>query len=100
MSLLECFTAPVSTLLSPLFTQIPVVVVPSSFEAERFSKLYKLPFNLVEKYGAKLYKYHLPYSEFTDMKMKNLNKKIVSKIVPEGVRTISEALTSARLLML
>ena len=33
----ECFTAPISTLLSPLFTKLPVVVIPSSFEADRFA---------------------------------------------------------------
>ncbi len=81
----ECFTAPISTLLSPLFTKIPVVIVPASFEAERFSKLYHLPFHLIEKYGARIYKYHLPLSEFTDEKMKKLNKNIIAKIVPEGV---------------
>ena len=42
--ILECFTAPVSTLLSPLYTKIPVVGIPTSFDAERFSKLYHFPF--------------------------------------------------------
>jgi hypothetical protein len=36
--IMECFTAPVTTLLSPLFTKIPVVALSTSFEAERFAK--------------------------------------------------------------
>lgn len=81
----ECFTAPISTLFSPIFTKSPVVVVPSSFEAERFSKMYKLPFNLIEKFGLKLYKYALPYTQVVEAKMRKFNQKINTCIVPEGV---------------
>ncbi len=82
---LECFTAPISTLFSPLWTKIPVVAIPTSFEADRFSKLYKLPFNLVEKVGLKIYKYALPYTDIFDSKFKEANPKIKTRIVPEGV---------------
>jgi glycosyltransferase involved in cell wall biosynthesis len=83
--IIECFTAPVSTLCSQLFTKIPVVGLPTSFEAERFSKLYKFPFDRIQNWGLKTYKYFLPYTKFFDQKMKALNPKIISKIVPEGV---------------
>lgn len=82
---IECFTAPISTLFTPLWTKIPVVALPSSFEADRFSKKYHLPFSLIEKFGCKFYKYFLPYSLYTDIKMKQMNPRIISKIVPEGV---------------
>jgi glycosyltransferase involved in cell wall biosynthesis len=83
--IIECFTAPISTLFSQLFTSIPVVGLPTSFEADRFSKLYKLPFDQIEKLGLKTYKYFLPYTKHFDNKIKRYNPKVLSKIVPEGV---------------
>lgn len=83
--IVECFTAPISTLFSPLFTKIPVVALPTSFEAERFAKQYHLPFHWVEKFGLKLYKYFLPTSEFFEKKMCKINPKVKTKIVPQGV---------------
>lgn len=83
--IIECFTAPISTLCSQLFTKIPVVGLPTSFEAERFSKLYKFPFDRIQNWGLKTYKYFLPYTKYFDQKMRAVNPKIISKIVPEGV---------------
>jgi glycogen synthase len=81
----ECFTAPISTLFTPLFTHVPVVALPSSFEAEHFSEKYHMPFKYVERFGSKFYKYFLPYSHAIDQKMKKLNPHVISMIVPEGV---------------
>ena len=83
--IVECFTAPISTLFSPLFTKITIVALPTSFEAERFSKLYHLPFDKIEKFGLRFYKYFLPYTKYMDGQIKKVNPKIYSKIVPEGV---------------
>jgi len=83
--IIECFTAPTSTLFSPLFTKIPVVALPTSFEADRFSKLYHMPFDKVERLGLKFYKYFLPYTKSFDKKIKSVNKRAITKIVPEGV---------------
>ena len=83
--IVECFTAPISTLFSPLFTKIPVVGLPTMFAAEQFAKKYHLPFHLIEKIGCRFYKYCLPYSEYDNNKIKNVNQKIVTKIVPQGV---------------
>ena len=55
----EFFTAPISTLFSPLFTNIPVIAVPTSFEAERFAKLYHLPVDKIESFGLRFYKYFI-----------------------------------------
>jgi hypothetical protein len=82
---IECFTAPISTLFSPLWTRIPVVAIPTSFEADRFAQLYKLPFDLIEKYGLKLYKYALPYTPAFENKFKKMNPSITTEVVPEGV---------------
>lgn len=83
--IVECFTAPISTLLTPLYTHIPVVALPSSFEAEHFSKKYHVPFKYFERFGSHVYKYFLPYTEYVDQKMKKMNPDIISMIVPEGV---------------
>lgn len=82
---IECFTSPISTLFSPVLTNTPVVAIPTSFEADRFTKLYHLPFGVIEKFGCRFYKYFLPYTEFLDVKMRKYNPNIISKIVPEGV---------------
>jgi len=83
--IIECFTAPISTLFSPLFTKIPVIGLPSMFNAKEFSKKYHLPLYLIEKFGMKFYRYMLPYSEVDNAKAKRLNPKIITKIVPQGV---------------
>lgn len=84
--IIESFVAPVSTLCSPLFTKIPVIGLPSMFNAKEFSKKYGgLPFHWIEQWGSKYYKYFLPYSNIDSAKMKQLNPSIIYKIVPQGV---------------
>ncbi len=81
----ECFTAPISTLLTPLFTSIPVIAKPTSFEAKRFSKKYLFPFFLIERFGCKMYRYFLSSCKSSDVKIKIFNPNIISRIIPEGV---------------
>lgn len=83
--IIECFTAPASTLLSPLFTKIPVIALPSMFNAIEFYKKYHVPFHWIEKMGMKSYKYMLPYSEVDSAKAVRLNPKIKYKVVHQGV---------------
>lgn len=83
--IIECFTAPISTLFSPVFTRIPVVVLPSMFNAEEFSRKYGIPVHLVERFGARFYKYMMPYSNVDEAKIKRMNPNIVTRIVPQGV---------------
>ncbi len=83
--LIESFAAPISTLFSPLYTKIPVVALPSMFNAKEFSQKYHLPFYLVERFGIKFYKYIMPYSDVDSAKAVSLNPKINFKIIPQGV---------------
>lgn len=83
--IIECFTAPISTLFSPLFTKIPVIALPTSFEAERFSRLYHLPLWRIEKFGCRFYTYFAALTPFLADKMKNYNPSIISRIIPNGV---------------
>jgi glycosyltransferase involved in cell wall biosynthesis len=83
--IVESFVPPWSVSFAPLLTTIPVVGLPSTFNAHEFSKKYHLPFHWIERFGSKFYKYFLPYSRELDDKMKNYNPDIVSVIVPEGI---------------
>lgn len=83
--IVECFTAPISTCFSPLFTKIPVIGMPTMFEAKEFSRKYHLPFHLIEKFGCKFYKYFLAYSASNSKKMRKLNPKILTRIIPNGI---------------
>jgi len=84
--ILECFTAPISTLFSPLFTKIPVVALTTSFEADMFSSLYHFPlFKHIEKIGLKQYQYFIAYTKHYEKKIKKYNKYAIVKIIPEGV---------------
>ena len=81
--IVDCFTAPISTLCSQLFTKIPVVGLPTSFDAERFSQLYHLPFTLIQNAGLKTYKYFMPYTQLLEDKFKKHNSTAKTKIIPE-----------------
>lgn len=83
--IIENFNAPFSVSFAPLFTKIPVVVLPTMFNAMEFSRKYHFPFHWVERIGLKFYKYMLPYSEVDNAKANKLNPSIKMKIVPQGV---------------
>ncbi len=83
--IIENFHAPTSVSFSPLFTKIPVVGLPAMFNAIEFAKKYHIPFDLIEKFGIRFYKYLLPYSETDSSKAKKLNPNIIYRIVPQGV---------------
>lgn len=83
--IIECFTAPISTCFSPLFTRIPVIGMPTMFEAEEFAKKYHIPFHWIEKLGTKFYRYFLAYSPSNKEKMARLNAKVHTRIIPNGV---------------
>lgn len=83
--IIECFTAPISTCFSPLYTNIPVIGMPTMFEAEQFAKKYHVPFHWIEALGCKLYDYFLAYSPVNKKKMEEYNTKIITRIIPNGV---------------
>jgi glycosyltransferase involved in cell wall biosynthesis len=83
--IIECFTAPISTLFSPLFTRIPVLALPSMFNAKEFVKKYHLPFHLIERIGLPFYKYMAPYSDIDQKKAMEINPRLRCRIIPQGV---------------
>lgn len=83
--IIEEFNAPISISFSPLFTKIPIIAIPTIFNAEKFAKKYHIPFDWIEAIGVKFYKYFLPYSDTDNSKIKKLNAKAICKIMPVGV---------------
>lgn len=84
--IVESFAAPISTLFSPLWTRIPVVGLPSMFNAIEFTKkYYGIPFHWVERFGIRFYKYLMPYSDIDSGKAKRMNPNITYRIIPQGV---------------
>ena len=79
--IIENFNAPVSISFAPLFTKIPVIGLPTMFNAIEFTKKYHLPFHWIEQWGMRYYKYFLPYSDIDSSKIKKLNPKAIIKIV-------------------
>jgi len=83
--IIECFTAPISSLFSPLFTKIPVVALPTVFAGKQFSEKYHLPFVWFEALGCKLYKYFMPYIDTDETLFRKYNKTAISRMIPQGV---------------
>ncbi len=83
--IVECFTAPISSLFSPLFTKIPVVALPTVFAGKQFSEKYHLPFVWFEALGCKLYKYFMPYIDTDEKLFRKYNSTALSKMIPQGV---------------
>ncbi len=83
--IVENFNAPTSVSFAPAFTKIPVVGIPTMFNAAEFSKKYHLPFHWIEKWGIQYYKYMTAYSDIDSAKIEQLNPKIEYRIIPQGV---------------
>jgi glycosyltransferase involved in cell wall biosynthesis len=81
----ENFTAPFSTLFTPLFTKIPVIGITSFFSADEKGKEYSIPFNRVEKIGIKQYKYAIALNSGYLEKINQLNPNVEAKLIPNGI---------------
>ena len=51
--IIENFNAPISTSFAPLFTKIPIIALPTMFNAIEFTKKYHLPFHWIEALGTR-----------------------------------------------
>ena len=54
-------------------------------EAKEKKKKYHLPFDKIEAFGCRQYKYFLAYSPLNKKKMESLNPKIITRVIPNGV---------------
>lgn len=81
----ECLSAPITTLLSPLFFRGKVVAITAMVEAKTFGKKYHLPLELWEKIGMQIYKHVIAYSNHYKEKIKSLNKNCHVDVIPPGI---------------
>jgi len=80
--------SPFTFALSPLYTRKPVISQVQSLYAEESSKKYHLPFWLVEKFGAKLYRNFVVLTKNMADKIQILNKKARIEIIPNGINNV------------
>lgn len=83
--IVENFNAPTSVSFAPLFTHIPVVGIPTMFNAAEFTRKYHLPFHWIEQWGMKYYQYMTAYSDVDSAKIARLNPQTEYRIIPQGV---------------
>jgi glycosyltransferase involved in cell wall biosynthesis len=83
--ILESFTAPFSVSFAPLFTKTPVVGYATFFAAGEMKKKYKLPFDLLERFGLKFYKYIVALNGGDERKIRQVNSRMISRVIPDGV---------------
>lgn len=83
--IIENFNAPASVSFSPVFTKLPVIAIPTMFNAMEFTKKYHFPFHWIEAFGLKFYKYMTAYSDIDSAKIKRLNPEIIQRNIPVGV---------------
>jgi glycosyltransferase involved in cell wall biosynthesis len=87
---LESFTPPFSTSFLPLFTRKPVVGLVHMLSADDMRRKYKLPFNLIENFGLKFYKFVIALTENTKRKILEKNEEARVFVVANGVNLPSK----------
>ncbi len=80
----EDFTVPVSTALSPLFARTAVVGV-ANLHGRPLSRKYKLPFHLIERFGCRFYRHMIAPTRAVRDQVLAYNRKAVVQIIPCGV---------------
>lgn len=88
--LVEDNVSPFTFCLTPLYTKKPVIASIQCFMAKHSSKRYHLPFWLIEKYGAKLYKNFIVLTKSMKEKITALNPKANIQIIPNGLSNIHQ----------
>jgi glycosyltransferase involved in cell wall biosynthesis len=86
---LESFTPPFSISLLPLFSKKPVIGIVHMLSGEDMRRKYKLPFDLIEKLGLRLYKNFIVMTQDTKIKILNNSPKADIIIIPNGVIPLS-----------
>lgn len=81
----ESLTPPFSFSLVPLAAKRPVIGLVHMLSGKDMSRKYKLPFQLIEKVGIKLYKYFIVLSEETKLEIKKYNPDSEIEVISNGV---------------
>ncbi|RJR16485.1 glycosyltransferase family 1 protein [Candidatus Microgenomates bacterium] len=81
----EHFLPPHSTTFIPLFTKKPVVGITTILHASEFAKKYKLPFQIIEKFGLTKYRHLVVLTESLKQKIKKSSPASTIDLIPLGV---------------
>lgn len=82
---IESFTPPFSTAFLPLITKKPVIGLAHMLSAEDMKRKYKLPFDWVERWGLKRYKWIICPSEVYAKKIKEINRSVDVEVIANGI---------------
>ncbi len=81
----ENFTPPFSASLVPILTNKPVIGLAHMLSGADMKRKYKIPFDLVESWGLKLYKNFIAINEGDREKILNTNAKANVVLIPNGI---------------
>lgn len=81
----ESFTPPISVSFLPLFTKKPVIGIAHMLSGADMKRKYKIPFDLIERIGLKLYKNFIVLTNQDKQKILGANKRAFVKVIPNGV---------------
>lgn len=82
---IENFTPPISTSFLPLFTKKPVVGLVHMLSGEDMRRKFGFPFDIIEKFGLKLYKHFIVLSKNNQERIKLTNPNANFLITKNGV---------------
>lgn len=83
--LVEDFMPPFSATLNPLFAKTPVIGSVQWFFARQLAQQYKLPFQMGERYGIRLYKNLVVLTEQMRQQLSERHRKANIEVIPNGV---------------
>ncbi|KKQ43536.1 MAG: hypothetical protein US60_C0001G0051 [Microgenomates group bacterium GW2011_GWC1_37_8] len=93
---IESFTPPISVSFLPLFTKKPVVGLCHMLAGTDMKRKYKLPFDLIERIGLKIYKYIIVVNQITYETIARSNKNSFINLIPNGVLMPGEIKTKSK----
>lgn len=83
--LVEDFTSPVSTGMSPLYTRRPVIASVANLFAEPMAEKYGLPFDLVEHLGLRLYRHFIALTPGFAARLRARQPGANVAVIPQGL---------------
>ncbi len=84
----ESFTPPFSSSFLPFFAKKPVIGLVHMLSAEDMLRKYKISFYPIERLGIKSYRYFIFLTEEIAEKIKKINPRAKSEIIPNGVNKV------------
>ncbi|KKQ97462.1 MAG: hypothetical protein UT24_C0008G0028 [Candidatus Woesebacteria bacterium GW2011_GWB1_39_12] len=93
---IESFTPPFSTSFLPFFGRGRVIGLAHMLAGEDMKRKYKLPFDLIEKFGLKLYREFIVLNKKTEEKIRGIDRTAKIAIIPNGINVPKIAKTRSK----